>query len=198
MSLLCWKAWLIGSITDNTSQWTPRSGLLQIWVTRIFSQLGKTVILPSRLRDESDLPKNCCAGNTHTDLPCPHLPAADACPSSPLPLLPSSPTPPRHGGSLLSTSWDPGRLHQVSTIPISFIVGIYRHSFSYWSNWLESGGIFWFCIVFRCDSVSQQLPLSVSGWVSQWVIDSFRCEDSYPISELRELVSSSFLLSFLL
>ena len=37
--------------------------------------------------------------------------------------------------------------------------------------------------VFRCDSISKQLPLSVSGSV----IDSFRFGDSYSISELCEL-----------
>ena len=42
--------------------------------------------------------------------------------------------------------------------------------------------------LFRCDSISQHLPLSVSGSVSQWVIHSFRFGDSYSISELCELV----------
>ena len=41
---------------------------------------------------------------------------------------------------------------------------------------------------FRCDSISQHLPLSVSEWVSGPVIDSFRFGDSYRISERCELV----------
>ena len=40
---------------------------------------------------------------------------------------------------------------------------------------------------FRCDSISQHLPLSVSGSGSEWVIHSFTFGDSYRISELSEL-----------
>ena len=39
-------------------------------------------------------------------------------------------------------------------------------------------------LVFRCDSISWDLPPSVSGSVS----DSFRSEDSYRISKLCKLV----------
>ena len=44
--------------------------------------------------------------------------------------------------------------------------------------------------IFRCDSISQHLPLSVGQCtaVSEWVIDSFRFGDSCRISELCELV----------
>ena len=44
-------------------------------------------------------------------------------------------------------------------------------------------------LFFRCDSISYHLPMSVSGSVSEWVIDSFRFRDSYLISELCELVT---------
>ena len=41
------------------------------------------------------------------------------------------------------------------------------------------------CIIFRCDSISKHLPLSMGQWVTESVIDSFRW---YPISELCKLV----------
>ena len=41
---------------------------------------------------------------------------------------------------------------------------------------------------FRCDSISWQVPLSVSGLVSQSVMHSFKFGDSYRSSELCKLV----------
>ena len=44
------------------------------------------------------------------------------------------------------------------------------------------------CVFLSCDSISQHLPLSVSGSVSESVSDGFRFGDSCHISELCELV----------
>ena len=68
--------------------------------------------LPSHWQHESDRAKNSCAGNTKVDLPCPLLTVGCHC--CLFAVLPSSPPAPRHGGSLLSTSWTSGWLHQVS------------------------------------------------------------------------------------
>ena len=48
----------------------------------------------------------------------------------------------------------------------------------------------WDCLFFRCDSISQHLPLSVSGWVSGSLMFS-DFGDSYRIYRACELVSSS-------
>ena len=51
----------------------------------------------------------------------------------------------------------------------------------------------WWIPFFRCDSISQHLPLSVSGWVgqwvSEWVIDSFRLEIAIASPSFASLLS---------